>query len=242
MQLLLMADGEVGLKITEFLLTDHVADVVMVVSPSEEIEDYVRSCRVDFIKYISQEDVLKRLPEGIDLGVLAWWPHILKSPLIEKPVRGFINTHPSLLPWNRGKHYNFWALVEQAPFGVTLHKVESGIDTGGIIAQKKIPYDWTDTGESLYRKAQNEMVSLFEATWPMLRAGRIEAAAQAAGGSFHVSSEIHEASRLDLDATVRVRDLLNRLRARTFSPHPACWFEEGDERYEVSIKIRKVDS
>lgn len=243
MRLLLMADGSVGLRIVQYLLAEYASDIVMIVSPSREIENLAHAGQVAFHRYTSEEDLIAALPADIDLGVLAWWPYILRDQLIEKPVLGFVNTHPSMLPWNRGKHPNFWALVEQVPFGVTLHQVESGIDTGKIVAQRLIPYDWMDTGESLYLKAQAEMETLFKDMWPVLRAGSVQAVDQAAdAGSFHLSTEIHMASRLDLDASMKTRDLLNLLRARTFPPHPACWFEEDGDKYEVSIKIKKVVS
>lgn len=176
------------------------------------------------------------------MGVMAWWPKILKRPLLDAPKYGFVNTHPSLLPHNRGKHYNFWALVEQAPFGVTLHRVDSGIDSGDIVAQTRISYDWCDSGGSLYFKAQAAMVSLFCQTYPRLRTGNFEARPQDPKmGSFHHSSEIDMASRIDLDARYQGRELLNLLRARTFEGYPGCWFEEAGDRYEVSVSIRKVN-
>jgi len=167
---------------------------------------------------------------------------MLKKPLLYTPRLGFINTHPSLLPHNRGKHYNFWALVEQAPFGVTLHCVDSGVDTGPIVAQSTLAYDWCDTGETLYNKAKTAMVELFCKTYPILRTEQYDTKPQNAGmGSFHRASELESASQIDLDALYRARDLLNLLRARTFQGYPGCWFEEAGNCYEISVKIRKVN-
>jgi methionyl-tRNA formyltransferase len=178
----------------------------------------------------------------IDLGVLAWWPKIIKSPLLETPRLGFVNTHPSLLPSNRGKHYNFWAIVEEASFGVSLHCVDSGIDSGDIVAQQRIAYDWCDNGGSLYRKAQEAMVDLFRATYPSLRKGQFPRYPQDMNkGSFHLASELEQTSHLELDASYRGREVLNLLRARTFPGHPGCWFEDNGERFEVRIDIRRAE-
>ncbi|MCC6952955.1 MAG: formyl transferase, partial [Deltaproteobacteria bacterium] len=165
----------------------------------------------------------------------------VRAPLMALPSQGFVNTHPSYLPYNRGKHYNFWALVEQCPFGVTLHFIDGGVDTGDIIAQQEIPYSWEDTGESLYRRAQIAMFELFRETYPHLRSGGITRHKQDLSvGTAHKANELENASRIELDRSYPARDLLNRLRARTFSGHPACWFEVGDEKFEVRIDIRKV--
>ena len=190
--------------------------------------------------YVSDDELLSQLDKGVDLGVLAWWPSLLKPQILDVPKLGFVNTHPSLLPHNRGKHYNFWALVEQAPFGVTLHRVDEGIDSGDILAQSAIDYGWCDTAETLYIKAQNEMVKLFTTHYPVLRAGSLAGLPQSADeGSFHLASEIEPASRLNLEGSYRCRDLLNLLRARTFDGHPGCWFEDSGRHYEVAISIRE---
>jgi methionyl-tRNA formyltransferase len=178
-----------------------------------------------------------------ELGVLAWWPKIVKEPLLNLPENGFINFHPSFLPYNRGKHYNFWALVEQCPFGVSLHKVDAGIDTGDIVSQRSIDYNWEDNGETLYKKAQTEIVELFKLTYPSLRKGEIVCKTQdLTKGSFRLSSEIDKASEIKIDATYSARELFNLIRARTFTGHPSCWFEDNNgEKYEVRIQIKRKE-
>ncbi len=242
MRVLLLADGEVGAKILTFLINNYAEDLALIVTT--QVNEIYRIAQENDIPValFDENEILSKLNSGIDLGILAWWPKIIKSPLLDLPILGFINTHPSLLPYNRGKHYNFWALVEQAPFGVTLHFVDSGVDTGPIVAQREIHYDWCDTGETLYKKAQTAMFELFQDTYPLLRNGQFESKPQDIhAGSFHRASELEPASKIDLDSNYRARDLLNLLRARTFPGHPGCWFEEGGSRYEISINIRKVE-
>jgi len=144
MRVLLLADGEVGAKILTFLINNYAEDLALIVTT--QVNEIYRIAQENDIPValFDENEILSKLNSGIDLGILAWWPKIIKSPLLDLPILGFINTHPSLLPYNRGKHYNFWALVEQAPFGVTLHFVDSGVDTGPIVAQREIHYDWCD--------------------------------------------------------------------------------------------------
>lgn len=237
MRLLLMAHDVVGTRITNFLLKNYKKDLSLVVTTGE---NYIfRECmkmsvpvRIDGRGY--------PVPE-VDLGILAWWPHIIKKELIEYPKHGFINTHPSYLPYNRGKHYNFWALAEQTPFGVTLHKVDTGIDSGDIVAQRKIKYDWTDTGETLYYKAQDEMVQLFVDQYPKIRKLSFKTRKQDnSKATFHKAEDIGFASQIHLDAEYKARDLLNLLRARTFDLKPNCWFIDKGIEYEVTTNIRRV--
>ena len=240
MKLVLFAHQIVGLEVFNYLVEAFPQDLVGVVTVEEN--------------QIYQEAKLKKIPVKIfdknnqnfkknefELGLLAWWPYIIKEPLLSMPKHGFINFHPSLLPFNRGKHYNFWALVEQSPFGVSLHKIDKGVDTGEIVAQKSIDYDWEDNGETLYYKAQKEIVNLFKSSYPLIRQSQLVTTPQnLSEGSFHLSSEMDLVSKIDIDKSYTAQQLLNLLRARTFQGHPACWFEDIDgQKYEVKIQIKR---
>ena len=224
MKLLLMADQEVGSEIFRWLLQEFPSDIAMLVVTSEnEIWEQSRNSNIPCAVFESADQICAVAGQlEIDLGILAWWPKIIKNPLIDLPRLGFINTHPSMLPYNRGRHYNFWTLVEQAPFGVSLHMVDEGVDSGDVVAQQQIPYGWEDNGESLYRLAQKSMIDLFRRTYPSIRELEFQRIPQDASlGSFHKAAELDPASEINLDDSYVTRDLLNLLRARTFAGHPS---------------------
>ncbi len=240
-----MSDGPVGLEMVKWIVDNYRDDIAVVVTVSEnKIFELAKQNNITCLIYNSSEDLVKTLKElntDFDLGIMAWWPKIIKEPLISYPKNGFLNTHPSLLPYNRGKNYNFWALVEECPFGVTIHEVESGVDSGAIIAQDKIEYDWEDNGETMYKKAFSGMIELLKKSYPDIRKLDYKKTKQDfSKGSFHHSKELDEVCRLDLDKKYSARELLNLLRARTFTGYPACFFTDGDNKYEVRVNIKKV--
>lgn len=247
MRLLLFADKPVGDAVYRFLRERFPEDLALVATAEEgPLSEQVRQDGIPVEVIQNEADFLTTLRikyshEMFDLGILAWWPRIIRPPLLTLPKHGFVNFHPSLLPHNRGKHYNFWTIVDQTPFGVSLHFADEGVDTGDVVAQKTLTYDWTDTGESLYTKVQIAIVELFEQTYGLLRTLAIPRWPQdLSKGSSHRASELDSASNINLDRMYRARDLLNLLRARTFTGHPACYFSEGDKKYEVRIEIRRV--
>jgi len=142
--------------------------------------------------------------------------------------RHTMNIHPAYLPHGRGANPNVWALVEESPAGVTIHEMEQTLDTGAIWAQYEVPYDWSDTGETLYDRLLAAELTLFHETWPRFAAGELKSRPQEAGGSSHRQKELKTLDRLDLEEATTVRALLNRLRARTFPPHDGCYVEEED--------------
>lgn len=242
MKLVLFADGNVGQAICSWMIDQWPDDLALVVTTTDNtISSSARAKGIATCQFVSTQQVATVCDElglRIDLGLLAWWPKIVDRALLELPTHGFINTHPSLLPFNRGKHYNFWAIVEEAPFGVTLHRVDTGVDTGDIVAQQAIPYTWLDTGQSLYEKASIAMVDLVRQTYRDLRTLDFPSRPQTADvGSFHRAKELDIASEIHLDEIYTGRQLINLLRARTFPPHPACWFRDGEEKFEIRVSI-----
>jgi len=200
--------------------------------------------RIFYSKDMYTEKSLTELKKlNLDLIILAWWPYILKTELISLPRIGCLNFHNSFLPYNRGKHANFWTLVEGNPFGVTIHFVDEGVDSGDIAFQSIIEKSWEDTGESLYHKAQNELIKLFIEKFPQIKKGEIPKQKQdPMEGSYHHSNELDNASKIDLEKKYKSKDLLNIIRARNFPPHPGAWFMDNGEKYEVRVIIKKVEN
>lgn len=252
MRIALMATGPVGRAVAR-LLREHNATVACLILDGAEDKAAKQLIREElpFLNpndvsdhaSFSQDQLAERLRAlEIDLVILAWWPYILGPSLLDAPKLGCLNFHPSLLPHNRGKHPNFWALVEQAPYGVTIHFASNRVDGGDLAFQAPLTVTWEDTGGSLYYRAQEEIVRLFERHLPQILQGDIPRERQRPGpGSFHRASELEPASRIELDSSYQARDLLNLLRARTFPPHPGAWFEDGGRRYDVRVEIREVD-
>jgi methionyl-tRNA formyltransferase len=242
MKCVIFAHGSVGQMVVQYVASEYRDDIGVVVTVGENnVWDAANREGVPCLVFEDTPEFVQRLRDlQADWGILAWWPKLVKSHLRAVTKHGFINTHPSLLPYNRGKHPNFWSIVEGAPFGVSLHLVDDGIDTGDIVAQREIPYGWCDTGESLYAKGLAHMCQLFRQTYPALRAGKFEPERQdGTVATFHKAAELDGASRIELNGTYTARQLLNLMRARTFPGHPACWFEDQGDTFEVTVTIKK---
>jgi phosphoribosylglycinamide formyltransferase-1 len=92
---------------------------------------------------------------GVELVVLAGFMRVLKEPMLAAFPRRIINIHPSLLPKFPG--IESWKQALEAGEKVTgcsVHYVDAGIDSGEIIAQRKVPVLPGDTAESLHARIQ----------------------------------------------------------------------------------------
>ncbi len=92
---------------------------------------------------------------GCELIVLAGYMRLIKDPLLDAFPGQIINIHPSLLPAFPGLEAWKQALAAGVPeTGCTVHWVDRGMDTGPIIAQRRVPILPGDTPESLHARIQ----------------------------------------------------------------------------------------
>ena len=92
---------------------------------------------------------------GVELVVLAGYMRMVKPPLLDAFPRRIINIHPSLLPAFPGLEAWKQAVDARASqSGCTVHYVDSGMDTGEIIARAEVPVLAGDTAETLHARIQ----------------------------------------------------------------------------------------
>jgi phosphoribosylglycinamide formyltransferase 1 len=99
---------------------------------------------------------------GVELVVLAGFMRVLKEPMLATYPRRIINIHPSLLPKFPGIESWKQALdAGEKVTGCSVHYVDAGIDSGEIIAQRKVPVLPGDTAESLHARIQTAEHALY---------------------------------------------------------------------------------
>jgi hypothetical protein len=102
-----------------------------------------------------------------DLGVLADYGRIVPPAILDLPERGILNVHPSLLPRHRGATPIPAAILAgDAKTGVTLIRMDAGVDTGPRLAWESWPLDVTATAPELGRRGgRGELLRRSLASW-----------------------------------------------------------------------------
>ncbi len=103
---------------------------------------------------VNRPEFICRIGElGADVVVSIACPKILKAAILAAPPRGVINYHTALLPRYRGRMPLYWALFHgEQEVGMTVHEIDTGIDTGPIIVQDRVPVQPQDSLHDLYLK------------------------------------------------------------------------------------------
>src|SRR5437773_1327945 len=104
---------------------------------------------------VEEQLVEMLLNAGAEIVILAGFMRVLKEPMLAAFPRRIVNIHPSLLPKFPG--IESWKQALEAGeriTGCSVHYVDAGIDSGEIIAQRKVPVLPGDTLESLHARIQ----------------------------------------------------------------------------------------
>lgn len=153
----------------------------------------------------------------IDVAVTAAYGQLLDQALLDWPRHGCLNVHASLLPrWRGAAPVQRALLAGDTELGVTLMRMELGLDSGPMLAHRIVPdLARANAGEVLQALARAG-ASLVRDTLGAYVAGELTAAAQDEAASTHAPKLRKEESWLPLDAEARVIEA----HVRAFAPKP----------------------
>lgn len=182
-------------------------------------------------------DYLKSLNPRIGFSVN--FMVILKKEVISLPTYGIINLHPSALPYNRGNWPEFWSIVNRTPAGVSLYIMDEGIDTGSIICQKLVEVFPEDTGETLYKRIENEGIKLVQKFWKEIMSGSLPPKKQEVITKINTNADFNAIIRIDADRYYKAIDLINILRASTMPDFVAgAYFLDPITNDPIMIQVK----
>jgi methionyl-tRNA formyltransferase len=183
-----------------------------------------------------------RTPESMD-QLRAWSPdvivvvafgQILRPDLLALPRFGCINVHGSLLPrWRGAAPIQAAILSGDDQTGITIMKMDAGIDTGPMLSQRSIPIDPQDTGGTLFVKMAPLGADLLVETLPRYLSGEVQPVPQPEEGVTYAKMLKKEDGLLDFSqpAAALERQVL------AFSPWPGTYLLYGEGQLKVHHSI-----
>jgi len=173
-----------------------------------------------------------------DIVISCGFRYVVPANIRRIPPRGCINIHSSYLPYNRGANPNVWSIIENTPAGVSIHFMDDGIDTGAIIVRRRIDVSFSDNAKDVYKKLEDAQIGLFGEMWEQIKQGSINPIKQEKGeGTFHMVKDFEELCQIELDKQYTGRELLNRLRALTFSPYDNAYVIISGKKFYLRLEI-----
>lgn len=131
------------------------------------------------------------------IGINGGIEYLLPKDFLHK--RCVVNLHPAPLPFNRGSHHSFWAIMEDGPMGATLHWITEGLDEGPIIAKVSRRIDPSMTAEDVQIESNKDALQLLRDHIMNIMNGHWDMSPQDGTVTKHSKKEIISASTIQND-------------------------------------------
>ena len=188
---------------------------------------------------VRSEEFLEQL-RGLqpDLIAVAAYGQILPQSILDLPRFGCLNVHTSLLPRYRGAAPIQWAILNgDAETGVTIMRMDAGLDTGDILTQARTPIHPEDNSETLHDRLARMGAELLVRTIPDHIAGKLTSRPQPAEGASYAPKIKKQDGHIDWTQPARV--IWNRVRGLV--PWPGAFSYLSDQPQPHLLKIWQAE-
>ncbi|MCK4270316.1 MAG: hypothetical protein KAW93_07535 [Methanogenium sp.] len=241
-------DRQISVDILSYLISEGIVPKILIVpdNNASHADKLIKICS----KY-SDVKILKgkifKTPNGIkiinaanlDYIISIHFSEIYPNKVLSIPKYGILNLHPAYLPYNRGWHTPTWAIIDETPYGATLHFMNDTVDTGDIIHQKKIDVLPNDTANSLYKRVLQLEYDTFVEAWPWIIKNNYKVKKQKIKyGTSHKKIDIEDIREINLDENIKIKDLINKIRGLTTNKKEEnVYFYKDGKKYYLQINI-----
>lgn len=184
------------------------------------------------INNINDQEVIQALEKyEIDWLFIIGWSQIAKKEVLETPRNGCIGMHPTLLPVGRGRASIPWAIIKGLDkTGVTMFKLDEGVDTGDIIGQGIIEMNNSTTAAELYEKVDKMHVELISTYWEDIVNDRITLIEQDNSIATEWPGRKPEDGELLNSMTM---DEADKLVKAVTHPYPGTFYNDGNKKIKI---------
>jgi methionyl-tRNA formyltransferase len=237
-----LADGPWSHATFKKLIKDDTIEIKFIVArlntKDQTLKNFASKYEINYycnIKINSSEFLAIVFDFKLDLLVSMSFNQIFRQPLLNIPKLGTINCHSGKLPFYRGRNILNWVLInDEKEFGITVHYVNEGIDTGDIIKQKCFPITDFDDYNSLLNIAYVECAEIL---YSSIKEIQMRVSKRIKQESIHPIG-FYCSRRVDGDEIINwnctSREIFNFIRAITYPGPVARTFNSGKE-----VKINK---
>jgi methionyl-tRNA formyltransferase len=167
---------------------------------------------------------------GADAAVVVAYGLILPKPVLEAMPLGCFNIHASLLPrWRGAAPINRAIMAGDAESGVTIMRMDEGLDTGAMAMADRLPIDTDMTAGELHDALAKMGAELMPRALAALEHGTLTLTPQPQAGVTYADKISKDETRIDWSKPGKaVHDHI-----RGLSPFPGAWFEAEGTRIKV---------
>jgi len=237
------ADGPWSQGALSKLNSDNLIEVAFICARNEKPDEMLKSIsneqKIDFFTHprVNSTEFFNLVSKyNCDLFVSMSFDQIFYRRLIDLPRLGIINCHAGKLPFYRGRNVLNWALInDEREFGITVHFIDEGIDTGDIILQRLYEINDSDDYSTLLMRSYQECSSILYDAIKILQNGSTKSIKQSDIDLYGSYCTARVPGDEILEWNKNSRDIFNFVRSIS-RPGPEARTNFGD----TEIKINKT--
>ncbi|MCJ1708517.1 methionyl-tRNA formyltransferase [Microbacterium sp. VKM Ac-2923] len=200
---------------------------------ADSVEDLARGAGIPVHVTKRPDAALIALIDDLDPDIIVAnnWRTLLPPEVYDRPRRGTLNIHDSLLPAYAGFSPLIWALINgETHVGVTAHLMDERLDTGPIIAQQSIAVGPTDRTVDLFHRTVDVIEPLVVHALDLLERGEAVPVAQNPANASYFHKRTERDSRIDWTWPA---DAIERLVRAQSDPYPNAFTHFRGQRVRV---------
>ena len=206
---------------------------------------YCNEYNIDYLKHknINSEEFLKKIKKyQCDLFVSMSFNQIFKKDIINMTKLKIINCHAGKLPFYRGRNILNWVLInDELDFGITVHFVDEGIDTGDIIMQRVYEIKDNDNYATMLEKSYVQCANILYDSIKLIQDGTIKAIKQSTINSIGFYCTQRKVGDENINWNQTSREVFNFIRAICFPGIMArAFINKKEMKINSAIEIKNA--
>lgn len=171
-----------------------------------------------------------------DAGFCCFYPKLFPEEFFRLPKLGFYNLHFAPLPRYRGAlPIPYAILAGEMEHGVTIHRIETGADTGPILSQVFFPIYSDDTGYELYSRCEKYGINLLQQTMNMFLQMGGNCALRQQDHTLAISHKRSDLASMEVSFSWGRSKVVRFVRAFDFPPFPLPFVMQEGKKWWLSV-------
>ena len=208
--------------------------------PDEYLKKRAGELGIEFLvsENVNSNSFISRVKKyDADIFVSMSFDQIMKNELYSLPTLGSINCHAGKLPLYRGRNILNWVLInDEKEFGITVHYIDDGVDTGDIIVQNTYGITDKDNYESLLNVAYEQCPIVLKRAIDLIQSGKAKRTKQSSLSCRPLICTRREEGDERLVWEMKSREIFNFVRALSY-PGPGALTSMNS----IPVRIEKVE-
>ena len=192
----------------------------------------------DSFPHKNKKIINRLIKKNIKLGISTGFSNRIRQKFLKIFKEGINNIHPAYLPNNKGSHSAFWSILNEEPYGSSLHYMDSKFDSGSIIDRVKVENNLFKTAEEIYHDSRKLGIKLLKKNLSTIYFGKIKTIKNKKS-KINFKKDIKKVIHLKQNQEIKVKKLWAIIRGTKFKNH-GIFFNIKNKKFKIVSTIEEV--